>query len=919
VSPTLATQVAGLNMRVELRVMRSREIRRSFLEYFERNGHTIVPSSSLVPGDDPTLLFTNAGMNQFKDTFLGREKRAYTRATTSQKCMRVSGKHNDLDNVGPSLRHHTFFEMLGNFSFGDYFKREAIPFAWELLTTVWQLSPDRLYPTIFQGDAGIPRDDEAYGIWTKLVPESRITELGLAENFWAMGDTGPCGRCSEIHYFRGNDIPCDEERHGRECRGIDCNCDRFVEVWNNVFMEFDRQPDGTLQPLPAPSIDTGMGLERITAVIQGKLSNYDTDLFTPVLDAIGQRAGRRYGASLDEPADVSMRVIADHLRAMTFLIADGVVPSNEWRGYVLRKIMRRAMRHGKKLGFSQPVLHDVVDVVVAEMGDAYPELRQNRDSIVRVVRSEEERFDAVLTAGLPRLEEALDRAAAAGTPVPGDEAFRLYDSLGVPLDFMEDLAGQRQITIDREGFDRAMEGQREKARAGSAFKGPDRALSWTMTPELEQSLTSAGDDFAGYETTSVRGTPILALFDQNGTSIEELDTGAIGYVALGRTPFYIEAGGQVSDSGRLLGADAEARVERMVRQPGGRPRLHQVRVEHGRLRRGQIVTAEVTDVVRDATRRNHTATHLLHAALRQVLGGHVKQAGSLVSPDRLRFDFVHFAAMTREQLDRIERIVNEEIVRNVPVQTEVRSTEEAIAAGAMALFGEKYGDRVRVVSVPGFSVELCGGTHVRATGDIGTFVVVEEAGIAAGVRRIEALTGMGAVSRIQEQRASLDGLLQALNTTPAQAVELVQRLQADAKRLAREADQLKMKLALAGGGRATESDAPLVVAGIKVVTQRADGLEKTGLRGLSDTLRDRLGSGVVVLASETAGKVTVVVSVTRDLTPRVQAGRLVRELAPIVGGGGGGRADFAEAGGKDASKIGDLLAAVPEVLQKLLA
>jgi alanyl-tRNA synthetase len=899
--------------------MRSREIRRSFLEYFERNGHTIVPSSSLVPGDDPTLLFTNAGMNQFKDAFLGREKRAYTRATTSQKCMRVSGKHNDLDNVGPSLRHHTFFEMLGNFSFGDYFKKEAIPFAWDLLTTVWNLSPDRLYPTIFKGEVGIPRDDDAHAIWTKLVPAERITELGLAENFWAMGDTGPCGRCSEIHYFRGNDFPCDEERQGRPCRGLDCSCDRFVEVWNNVFMEFDRQPDGTLKPLPAPSIDTGMGLERITAVIQGKLSNYDTDLFTPILAAIGERASRRYGASLDDPSDVSMRVIADHLRAMTFLIADSVVPSNEWRGYVLRKIMRRAMRHGKKLGFTQPVLHQLVDVVVEEMGEAYPELRQNRDAIVRVVRSEEERFDAVLTAGLPRLEEALDRAAASGAPLPGEEAFRLYDSLGVPLDFMEDLASQRQIAIDREGFDRAMEGQREKARAGSAFRGAEQALTWTMPEEVDQALTAAGDDFAGYDVTSVRGTPILAIFDQNGASVEELGTGETGYVALGRTPFYIEAGGQVSDSGRVFGADAEARVERMLRQPGGRPRLHQIRVDQGRFHRGQIVTAEVADAVRDATRRNHTATHLLHAALRQVLGGHVKQAGSLVSPDRLRFDFVHFAAMTREQIDQIESIVNEQIVRNVAVQTEVRSTAEAIAAGAMALFGEKYGDRVRVVSVPGFSVELCGGTHVRATGDIGTFLVVEESGVAAGVRRIEALTGLGAIERIQEQRAAQDAVLQVLNTTPPQAVEVVQRLQADAKRLARENDQLKMKLALSGGGRQAESEAPLVVAGIKVITQRADGLEKGALRSLSDSLRDRLGSGVVVLASENDGKVTVVAAVTKDLTSRIQAGRIVRELAPIVGGGGGGRPDFAEAGGKDASKIGDLLKAVPDVLQKLLA
>ena len=483
-------------------------------------------------------------------------------------------------------------------------------------------------------------------------------------------------------------------------------------------MEFDRQADGTLNPLPAPSIDTGMGLERVTAVIQGRLSNYDTDLFVPILDAIGGRAGRPYTASPDGAADISMRVIADHLRAMTFLISDGVVPSNEWRGYVLRKIMRRAMRHGKKLGFTQPVLHELVDVVVREMGDAYPELKTNRDSIVRMVRSEEERFDAVLTAGLPRLEDALDRAAAGSKVIPGDEAFRLYDSMGVPLDFMEDLAGQRGLAIDRDGYERAMKGQRERARAGSAFKGAARDLEFALTPELDQTLAAAGDRFEGYESTSVRGMPVLALFDDTGQPVSALPAGSRGYVAIARTPFYVEAGGQVSDSGRLSGAASEATVERMVRH-GNKPRLHQVRVDTGALRVGEIVTAEVSAAVRDATRRNHTATHLLHAALRGVLGTHVKQAGSLVAPDRLRFDFLHYSALTREQLDEIERLVNEQIFRNTPVQTEVRSTEEAMAAGAMALFGEKYGDKVRVVSIPDFSMELCGGTHVRATGDIG--------------------------------------------------------------------------------------------------------------------------------------------------------------------------------------------------------
>ena len=897
----------------------SREIRRSFLEFFKRHGHSIVPSSPLVPHEDPTLLFTNAGMNQFKDVFLGREKRAYTRAATSQKCMRVSGKHNDLDNVGPSLRHHTFFEMLGNFSFGDYFKKDAVPFAWELLTDTWKLPAERLFPTIFKGEAGIPRDDEAHAIWATLVPASKITELGLAENFWSMGDTGPCGRCSEIHYFRGNHIACEEERAGRVCRGLDCSCDRFVEIWNNVFMEFDRQGDGTLHPLPAPSIDTGMGLERITAVIQDKLSNYDTDLFTPILDAISKRIRRPYGATIDDPHDVSMRVIADHLRAMTFLIGDGVVPSNEHRGYVLRKIMRRAMRHGKKLGFTEPFLHTLVDVVVSEMADAYPELRANRDTIVRVVRSEEDRFDAVLTAGLPRLEDVLDRAAASNRTVPGEEAFKLYDTLGVPMDFIEDLASQRQLAIDREGFERAMAGQREKARAGSSFKGTAKDISWTTTGDTGAELQRIKEEFTGYESTHVTGVPILALFNDTGRQIDALNTSERGYVALPKTPFYLEAGGQISDVGSISGSNSEARVLGLVRAPNW-PRLHFVEVSSGTLRPRDIVRADVSDEVRDATRRNHTATHLLHAALRQVLGSHVKQAGSLVAPDRLRFDFAHFSPLTREQIEEIERIVNVHILRNTAVQTDVRSTEEAIAAGAMALFGEKYGDRVRVVSVANVSMELCGGTHVRATGDIGLFVITEESGVAAGVRRIEALTGEGAVAWAQRQRSVLGSVLSALNSTPEQAVEALQKMQTDSRRLSREVDQLKLKLALGGSSRnaSSEADETQDVSGIRLITRHVQGLEKAALRGLSDSLRDRLGSGVVVIASENDGKVSLVVSVTKDLTARVQAGRLVKDLAPIVGGGGGGRADFAEAGGKDPSRIAELLASAPRVLASYL-
>jgi alanyl-tRNA synthetase len=898
--------------------MTSREIRSSFLRYFERNGHAIVGSSSLVPGDDPTLLFTNAGMNQFKDVFLGKEKRPYTRATTCQKVMRVSGKHNDLDNVGPSHRHHTFFEMLGNFSFGDYFKKDAIPFAWTLLTEVWKLDPDRLYPTIFKGENGIPRDDEAFQIWTQFVPADRITALGSADNFWQMGETGPCGRCTEIMFYRP-EAPCTEA----VCRGLECSCDRYFEIWNNVFMEFNRLEGGELQPLPALSVDTGMGFERVTSVLQNKFSNYDTDIFIPILEAIGAAAGRSYTHSRgggDHP-DVSMRVIADHLRAMTFLIADGVVPSNEWRGYVLRKIMRRAMRHGKKLGFTDPVLHELVDVVVNEMADAYPELRRNRDNIVSVVRSEEERFDAVLTAGLPRLEEAIERAASGGKVLPGEEMFRLYDSLGVPLDFMEDLASQRGLAVDREGYERAMEGQRERARAGSSFESK-KTHDFTFTSDDVRAATVAGgDQFEGYTRTSVTGVPVLAVFDAERKQVAELRAGQSGFLVLERTPFYVESGGQVSDSGTIVNeaSGATGSVAGLARIAAGGPRAHRVSVSAGAFKPRDIVTAAVDDTLRDATRRNHTATHLLHAALRQVLGTHVKQAGSLVAPDRLRFDFVHFSAVTRDQLDAVERIVNEQIYRNTPVQTEVRSTEEAMASGAMALFGEKYGDRVRVVSVAGFSLELCGGTHVRATGDIGFFVVTQESGVAAGVRRIEALTGEGAVAFVQQQRAALDRIAGALNASPEHGVEIVQRLQADVKRLTRDLEQARMKAALGGGGSAgAAQDDTRDVNGVKLIARRVSGLEKGALRGLSDSLRDRLGSGVVVIASENDGKVALVVAVTKDLTSRVQAGRLVKELAPIVGGGGGGRPDFAEAGGKDPSKIDELLAKAPDVLSTLL-
>ena len=891
--------------------MTANEIRATFLKYFEQNGHRALPSSPLVPGDDPTLLFTNAGMNQFKDLFLGREKREYTRATTSQKVMRVSGKHNDLDNVGPSFRHHTFFEMLGNFSFGDYFKKEALPFAWTLLTDVWKMPADKLVVSIFKGENGIPRDDEAYDIWRSLgVPANRILELGSDDNFWQMGDTGPCGRCSEIYFVRGG-----------------TGADPEIEIWNNVFMEFERSAEGVLTPLPAPSIDTGMGLERITAVLQKKESNYDTDVFMPILSEIGRLSslspaspGHSYGGTMS-PSDVSMRVVADHIRATTFLIADGVIPSNEWRGYVLRKIMRRAMRHGKHLGFTEPFMHGLVRVLDREMGDAYPEVRRNRERIEQSILAEENRFEAVLTEGLPRLEAEI--AKVSGTKaktLPGAAAFQLYDTFGVPYDFIEDTAATQGVTVDKAAFDTAMAGQRDKARAGSSFggkKGEEFGLPSENTPHL----IAVGDHFEGYNSTRIAGVPIVALFDERRQPVEALSADQHGYAALARTPFYLESGGQVSDSGRIVNeaTGALATVEGLARIRTGLPRAHRIHVMSGALQVRDLVSAEVDEGVRDATRRNHTATHLLHAALREVLGTHVKQAGSLVTPDRLRFDFVHFQPVTRVEIDRIERIVNVQITRNTPVTTEVRSTQEAIAAGAMALFGEKYGDSVRVVSVPGFSLELCGGTHVSATGDIGFFVIVGESGVAAGTRRIEALTGAGAVAWAQHQRAMVGSIVETLHVTEAQAVEAIEKLQGEGKRLTREVSQLKTKLAMGGGASAGGGDDTTEVAGVKLARRRVIDMDKDALRGLADSLKAKIVSGVVVIASESEGKVQIVVSVTADLTARVKAGQIVKEIAPIVGGGGGGRPDFAEAGGKQPEKIDEMLKASEAVLAKLLA
>ncbi|MDO8679473.1 MAG: alanine--tRNA ligase [Acidobacteriota bacterium] len=898
--------------------MHPRDIRASFLKYFERHGHRVVPSSPLLPGDDPTLLFTNAGMNQFKDVFLGREKRDYTRAASSQKCMRVSGKHNDLDNVGPSLRHHTFFEMLGNFSFGDYFKQDAIELAWQLLTKEWKLDLSKLYVTVFKGAPGIPRDDEAYRRWLDFVPADHIGELGMADNFWAMGDTGPCGRCSEIYVDRGAEVA----GTGNFVHDVASGSERFVEIWNNVFMEFERDATGTLTPLPAPSIDTGMGLERISAVMQATLSNYDTPLFMPLLDAIGTLSGHHYGRSMS-PSDVSMRVVADHARASTFLIADGVVPSNEWRGYVLRKIMRRAMRHGRKLGMHEPFLHSLVDVVVREMGEAYRELTTARDAVAKVIKSEEERFDAVLTDGLPKLEEVLDRAAKGSKVVGGDEAFKLYDTFGLPRDFIEDLAENQGLTFDAEGFDAAMEGQRVKARKGSSFEGKKGEDFSFASDEAREGLREVGDAFEGYTGTTEQGVPVLALFNAERKPVDALEKGASGYVALARTPFYLESGGQVSDQGWIEPASGErSRVTGIARLGPGLPRAHRVEKVEERIALRDMVTAEVDATARDATRRNHTATHLLHAALRKVLGAHVKQAGSLVAPDRLRFDFVHFSALTPDELLQIERIVNAAIQKNEDVTTAVKNTQQAIDSGAMALFGEKYGDHVRVVAVGdgSFSTELCGGTHVRATGDIGAFLITEESGVAAGVRRLEAVTGMGAIGLA---RAAIGELKEALAETGAKRgalAEWIRQQQALLSKTQKDVQQLKTKVALAGTGGGAADDGKVEIGGATLIAREVVDVDQDSLRALADTLKSRLKSGVIVLAAAMPdGKVSLIASVTPDLSKKAPAGQLVKQLAPIVGGGGGGRPDFAEAGGKDPAKIKDLLAEARVLVEKLLS
>ncbi|MBK1655696.1 alanine--tRNA ligase [Allochromatium vinosum] len=856
----------------------SAELRASFLDYFEQRQHERVASSPLIPANDPTLLFTNAGMVQFKDAFLGRERRASNRAVSSQRCVRAGGKHNDLENVGYTARHHTFFEMLGNFSFGDYFKREAIEYAWDYLTRVLALPPERLWVTVFEDD------DEAADIWLKEigVDPQRFSRCGAKDNFWSMGDTGPCGPCSEIFYDHGPSIP------GGPPGSPDEDGDRYVEIWNLVFMQFNRDADGNMTPLPRPSVDTGMGLERLAAVMQGVHSNYEIDLFRHLIEAAAKTTG------CTDLADKSLRVIADHIRSTAFLITDGVTPGNEGRGYVLRRIMRRAIRHGYRLGCSTPFFHTLVEPLAREMGEAYPELRASQSHVERLVKLEEERFAETLEHGMRLLDEAI--ADLSGDQIPGETVFKLYDTYGFPVDLTADIARERGLTLDQAGFEQAMERQKERARAASQF-GSAQTLDIQIQGET---------DFCGYDRLQEEAT-IVALY-RGGESCDALETGEEGLVILDRSPFYGESGGQVGDRGWLNTETARFTVQDTQKKGDG-VLVHVGRVEEGALTVGDRVDARVDADRRRATALNHSATHLLHAALREVLGPHVQQKGSLVGPERLRFDFSHFEPVSREQLLTIERMINHEVRANHLVETRIMSLEDAKASGAMALFGEKYADQVRVLRMGEFSTELCGGTHVKAVGDIGLIKIVSETGIAAGVRRIEAITGASALEWIEADEERLLRLAGLLKGGREDVDERVTQLIDRARRLEKELEQLKAKAASSAGQDLAAQ--AVDIQGIKTLAARLDGADPKSLRVTLDQLKDKLGSAVVVLAAESDGKVSLVAGVTKDLTDRLKAGDLIREVAEKVGGKGGGRPDMAQAGGNDPAGLPAALELVP--------
>lgn len=858
--------------------MKTAEIREAFLSYFESEGHTRVASSSLVPIDDPTLLFTNAGMNQFKETFLGVEKRDYVRATTSQKCVRAGGKHNDLENVGYTARHHTFFEMLGNFSFGDYFKREAIQFGWAFLTEVLQLPKERLWVTVHISD------DEAADIWVNEigVDPSRLSRLD-EDNFWQMGDTGPCGPSSEIFYDHGADVP------GGPPGSEDDDLDRYIEIWNLVFMQYNRDAAGDLHPLPAPSVDTGMGLERIAAVLQGVHSNYEIDLFQALIGATAQCLG------VTDLEEKSLRVVADHLRSCSFLIADGVTPSNEGRGYVLRRIIRRAVRHGNKLGATKPFFASLVETLVEQMGDAYPQLRERQAVIEAALAGEEEQFARTLDKGMAILDETLGELK--GSVIPGEVIFRLYDTYGFPVDLTNDIARERDLTLDLDGYESEMEQQRRRSQEGGSFK-----VDYSTVVALDGETV-----FLGYETTSAQAHIVALLHD--GEKVERLTDGQEGIVVLDQTPFYGESGGQVGDCGFFSCDSNRADVRDTTKSQGHH--LHHVRVTAGVLTVGQVVSANVDPSVRQRIRLNHSATHLLHEALRRVLGAHVAQKGSLVDSERLRFDFSHGEAVSAEQLARITAMVNDEIRSNTPAQTQVMSMDDAVAAGATALFGEKYGDEVRVLSMgtEGFSVELCGGTHVERTGDIGLMLITAESGVASGVRRIEAVTGELALDLVKQSQIQLNDVCFELKANPQNLIEKAGSLRAELKGLEKEIARLKQKLATSSGGDLTAN--AVNVSGINVLAAHLEGADVGTLRDTLDQCKNKLGTSAILLAAVEGDKISLVAGVSKDATDRIRAGDIMKEFAGRLGGKGGGRPDMAQGGGNDIAGLPAAVAAFP--------
>ncbi len=880
--------------------MTGNDIREKFLSYFTDKGHTLVDSSALVPHEDPTLLFTNAGMVQFKRLFTGEEKRDYSRAVSCQRCVRAGGKHNDLDNVGYTARHHTFFEMLGNFSFGDYFKEDAIRYGWDFLTKVIGLPPEKLWVSVFEDD------DEAFELWEKIedLPKGRIVRLGAKDNFWAMGDTGPCGPCSEIHIDQGPEVGCDRP----DC-AVGCECDRYLELWNLVFMQFERSEDGTMTPLPRPSIDTGMGLERIAAVAQGVHSNYDSDLFTPIITTIADVAGTRYGK--DKATDTALRVIADHSRATAFLVADGVLPSNEGRGYVLRRVMRRAIRYGRGLGMKKPFLGKVAGTVVREMSHAYPHLHGCLELLEQVVTNEEERFLETLDHGLEMLAKEIRRLKAEEVnEVSGDFIFKLYDTYGFPVDIVRDVAIEEGFSIDESGYNEAMAGQRSQSRKswkGSGLSEIGNGL---------KALFGKGEKttFVGYSSRSHQGT-ISAIIGEDGESAESASQGEKILIVCDQTPFYAESGGQVGDQGEISTASGRALVHDTVSAGDGLI-LHKAEIIAGTLSCGNEASLIVKEGRRQAIVCNHTATHLLQAALRQVLGDHVKQAGSMVDEERLRFDFTHFSPVTAEEIEKIENIVNEAIRLNTPLAVESLSKEEAIESGATALFGEKYGETVRVVSIEGFSKELCGGTHVRATGEIGLLKIVSEGGIAAGVRRIEAISAGHAFTRFQEDEGRIGAIAVMLRSGADDVPGRIEKLLARVKDLEKEVGRLNAKLSLENLDSLIQ--AAQTVGEVKVIASQIPLDSAKTMREVGDKVRDKMGSGVAVLGGILNDKVSLLAIVSKDLTKKIQAGNIIREVAAKVGGGGGGRSDMAQAGGTMPDKLPEALAAVRAIVEKQL-